>query len=72
MMIPKVMQLVRGEGRLTPGLLNSDVVVSPSYLRQLSLERYDDEKREGRCFTHFRLLLSLISHWSMPIISLVP
>lgn len=35
----KVMQLVHGEGRLTPSLLNSDEIVFPSYIRQLSLER---------------------------------
>lgn len=35
----KVIQLVHGEGKLTPGLLNLDEIVFPSYLRQLSLER---------------------------------
>lgn len=43
---PKVMQLVHGEGRLTPGLLNSDEIVFPSHLRQLNLEMMRNEKGE--------------------------
>lgn len=43
---PKVMQLVHGEGRLTPGLLNTDEIVFPSHLRQLNLEMMRNEKGE--------------------------